>query len=134
VRVLYRGPFEIETLVRYGRVPPGTRARGEAVLSEDDSPFMKYALTYRIRVGNDPRPVAVRIYFDWHGTERKPYTWSMSFRRKSTTFTVHGFVEYVTRTLACSLEEHSTGRGNQRFRFIGVEWNKKRPAGAAASG
>jgi hypothetical protein len=134
VAVLYRGTVEIETLVRYGRVPPGTRARGEAVLSEDDSPYMKYNLTYRITVGNDPRPIAVRIYFDWYGTERKPYSWSMSFRRKSTTFTVRGFAEYVTRELACSLEEHSTGRGNQRFRFIGVEWNKEQQAGAATSG
>src|SRR5262249_61144098 len=97
------------------------------LLSAPLRPYLKYSLTYRSRVRDPPRPIAVEMHFGWSGTDGKPYTWSQSFRPKGVTFTVYGFLEYVTKTLACEIEGRSTSRGNQQFRFIGVKWEKEKP-------
>jgi hypothetical protein len=122
--IIYRGTVEIETLTRYGRVPPGTLARGEVTVSRRNCRYLPYGLAFRIQVGDDPRPFAFEVHFGWLGREGKPSRWGRVFRGKGVSFTTNGFLEYLTQSLSCDIEERSTSRGNQQFRFIGVEWEK----------
>jgi hypothetical protein len=126
VAVLYRGTVEVETLVRTLGVAPGTRVTGELVLSTTGTRHMKYSLDCQVATAGATRPFGFESRFDWNGSEGKPFRWSQTFRGRGVTFTTKTFLDYVTQSLTCSIEEQSTGRGNQRFRVVRVDWTKER--------
>ena len=118
-----RGIVEIETLRRYGRIPPGTRVRGAVVLTRRTDPScLGYGLKVRLEVKDDPRPVAFDLDFDWDRGEDEPATWWEFFRGKHTRIQADNLLDAAGKHLTHEIESRNTGTDHQRFRVIRVEW------------
>ncbi len=121
--LLRHGNIEIETLRRYGRVPPGTRAQGVLTLSRTDSPHLGYCLKVRICVGADPRPIEVEMHFGWEKSEEEPRTWWQTFRGVSTKVQASDLFDGALKKATLFVEGESTSQGYQRFRVTSAEWH-----------
>ncbi|HKB35083.1 MAG TPA: hypothetical protein VKD72_01430 [Gemmataceae bacterium] len=113
-----RGIVEIETLRRYGRVPPGTRAQGSFTLARIRGPLGN-CLKFQIRIGDDPRKVARTIYFDWSSQGKVRMGWWHRGAHKSAEVDLK---EWALIQVSDEIEEMNTSKGHQRFCVIRVEW------------
>jgi len=120
--LLRRGVIEVETLRRYGRVPPGTRARGSLTLSRTGSSYLGYCLKIHIQVGSDPRPVGCEIHFEWDRAESVPLTWWTAFRGGCVKVEARDLFDGAIQQATLHIEDQSTRKGHQRFRVTRAEW------------
>jgi len=117
------GVLEVENLRRYGRTPPGTRARGSFSLRDGgnapEATLSRYYLaSFRFEFDNDPRLVALAVGFWWTGDPRRG-----KGARAGVTGAETDLLSYARRLVVEEIEAEVTSRGNQHFRVIRAEWD-----------